>query len=119
MEAGHPKACVLADIFHIYKGGSDFSTLKMFQGSTLQVFHMNDYPSDPPRDKINDSFRVLPGDGVAPVNQILTDLYQLGGVKVLSLELFNAKYWQGDPMDVAKLGLEKMKQAVKPILTAK
>ena len=42
----------------------------------------------------------------------------IGGVKVLSLELFNAKYWQGDPMDVARLGLEKMKQSVQTMLAA-
>jgi len=24
MESGHPKACVLADVYHLYKGGSDF-----------------------------------------------------------------------------------------------
>lgn len=29
-ETGHPKACVLPDIFHIYKGGSDFHALAFF-----------------------------------------------------------------------------------------
>ncbi len=24
IDANHPKACVLADVFHMYKGGSDF-----------------------------------------------------------------------------------------------
>jgi 2-keto-myo-inositol isomerase len=112
METGHPKACVLADVFHLYKGGSPFEGLRLASGIALQVFHMNDYPADPPRDKINDSFRIYPGDGVAPLTQILRDLRATGGRKVLSLELFNRQYWQQDASEVAKNGLMKMKAAV-------
>jgi len=113
IESGHPQACVLADVFHIYKGGSDFNGLKLFGSTTIQVFHMNDYPSDPPRDKINDSFRVFPGDGVAPLTQIVRHLQAVGGPKVLSLELFNRKYWEQDALETAKAGLEKMKATVR------
>jgi len=109
IETGHPKACVLADIFHVYKGGSDFHGFKLLAENTVQVLHMNDYPSDPPRDKINDSFRVYPGDGSAPVADILRLLHQTGGQKVLSLEVFNRKYWEQDAVEVARTGLEKMK----------
>jgi sugar phosphate isomerase/epimerase len=73
---------------------------------------MNDYPSDPPREKIDDSYRVYPGDGVAPLSDILRNLHATGGQKVLSLELFNRKYWAEDPLVVAKAGLDRMKAAV-------
>ena len=112
METGHPKACVLADVFHLYKGGSPFEGIKLASGSALQVFHLNDYPSDPPREKINDSFRVLPGDGTAPLTQILRDLQADGRRTVLSLELFSRKYWEQDALEVAKTGLEKMRKVV-------
>jgi sugar phosphate isomerase/epimerase len=112
IESGHPKACMLPDIFHIYKGGSDFSGLRTINGSAIHVFHMNDYPDDPPRDKINDGYRVFPGDGVGPVTQVLRDLQAIGGRKVLSLELFSRKYWEQDATEVAKAGLDKMKTAV-------
>jgi len=111
IETGHPKACVLADVFHIYKGGSGFNGLRLLSSSAIQVFHMNDYPAEPPRDKINDSYRVFPGDGVAPLTQIVRNLQASGGRKVLSLELFNRKYWEQDALETAKAGLEKM-QAV-------
>src|SRR5262249_6876565 len=62
METGHPKACVLADVFHLYKSGSDASGLAMLGPQTVQVLHMNDYPSEPPREKIDDSYRIFPGD---------------------------------------------------------
>jgi hypothetical protein len=32
------------------------------------------------------------------------------GPKILSLELFNREYWEQDPLQVAKTGLEKMKK---------
>ena len=116
IESGHPKACVLADVFHLYKGGSDFRSLKLLNGSAIQVFHLNDYPADPPRDKINDSFRIFPGDGTAPLLQTLRDLRSTGGPKVLSLELFNKEYWKQDALEVAKQGLAKMKAMVQTAL---
>ncbi len=112
IQSGHPKACILADVFHLYKGGSDFNGLRLLRANALQVFHLNDYPAEPPPEKINDSYRVFPGDGVAPLAQILRDLRDHGGLTVLSLELFSRKYWEMDALEVAKAGLAKMKAAV-------
>ena len=77
---------------------------------------MNDYPADPPREKIGDRDRVYPGDGVAPLTQILQDLHNNNSNAVLSLELFNQVYWKQDPLKVAKTGLTKMKDAVNKAL---
>ncbi len=112
VESGHPSACILADVFHIYKGGSDFAGLKLLSAAATPVFHINDYPAEPPRDKINDSARVYPGDGVAPLTQILRDLHTKGSNIVLSLELFNPDYYKQDPLEVAKTGLAKLRTAV-------
>lgn len=112
MQAGHPKACVLADVFHLYKGESGFLGLRMLSSQAVQVLHMNDYPAAPPRETITDRDRVYPGDGVAPFKQILGDLHRINPSLVLSLELFNPAYWKGDPLETAKTGLAKMKQAV-------
>lgn len=113
IETGHPNACVLADVFHLYKGGGNPAGLRLMSGKMIQMFHMNDYPADPPRDQINDSYRIFPGDGVGPLTQMLRDLQAIGGPKVLSLELFNKKYYEQDALEVAKAGLAKMKAAVK------
>ncbi len=111
-EAGHPKACLLLDIYHLYRGGSDFTGLDLMSDSALQVFHINDYPAAPPREKMNDADRVYPGDGIAPMSQILNSIGGADRSIVLSLELFNRDYWKLDPLEVAKTGLEKMKAAV-------
>jgi len=111
-EAAHPDACALLDIFHIYRGGSDFAGLRMFNGAAMHMLHVNDYPADPPRDKITDAERILPGDGVAPIVPILRDLRAAGFHGMLSLELFNRELWKQDPLVVARAGLEKIKALV-------
>ena len=112
METGHRNACVLPDVFHLYKGGSDLHGIRLLGPEAIQVLHMNDYPNDPPREKIDDSYRMYPGDGVAPLSDLLQTLRRTGGRKVLSLELFNRKYWSEDALGVAKTGLAKMKAMV-------
>jgi sugar phosphate isomerase/epimerase len=109
--ADHPKACVLADVFHLYKGGSGFHGLRLLSAQAIQVIHMNDYPAAPPRETIADRDRVFPGDGIAPMKQIIADLRQVNPNLVLSLELFNPSYWNSDPLETARRGLAKMKQA--------
>ena len=116
IESGHPKACLLPDVYHIYKGGSDFNGFKLLSHKAIQVFHLNDYPADPPRETIGDRDRVFPGDGIAPLAQILQDLHANNNRAVLSLELFNPTYWKQDPLEVAKTGLAKMKAAVNKAL---
>ncbi len=112
VESGRSDACVLPDVFHIYKGGSDFAGLEMFAGNAIHLFHMNDYPAKPSREKIKDADRVYPGDGVAPLDTILQTLKKNGFEGALSLELFNPSYWKQDPLHVAQTGLRKMKEVV-------
>lgn len=112
IEAGHPKACLLPDVYHIFKGGSRFEGLNQLSADAIPVFHVNDYPAQPPRAEMNDAHRVYPGDGVAPLDRIFRGLADNGSKAVLSLELFNRDYWQQDPLEVAKTGLAKTKAAV-------
>ena len=110
VQSGHPRACVLADVFHMYRGGSPFDGLRLLSAQALPILHMNDYPADPPRDKINDSQRVFPGDGIAPFKSIL-GMLRAGGVHpVLSLELFNKEYYKMEALEAARTGLRKMKE---------
>ena len=72
---------MLADVYHLYKGGSDFTGLKSARAqSSMHVCHMNDYPAKPPRDVIADKDRVYPGDGVAPLVDILRRSAKLGSM---------------------------------------
>jgi sugar phosphate isomerase/epimerase len=113
MESGHPKACILPDVFHLYKGRSALEGIRLLGPASIHVFHVNDYPADPPRDKLSDADRVYPGDGVAPYQSLLRDLRQGGFHVMLSLELFNRQLWKQDPLVVAQRGFEKIKALVR------
>src|SRR5262249_12805623 len=52
IESGHPKACILPDVYHLYKGGSNIAGLRLLSGNAMHVFHLNDYPANPPRSEI-------------------------------------------------------------------
>ncbi len=104
---------ILPDVYHLYRGGSNFKSLQLINGRAIEIFHMNDYPDSIPPAKIEDKDRVYPGEGDGPVIQVLQMLHEMGGPKILSLELFNRSYWEQDALTVAKTGLEKMKRAVK------
>lgn len=110
--ANDPDVKILADVYHMFRGNSGYDTLKMLRGNVIEVFHMNDFVASIPREAQQDKDRVYPGDGAAPMKQILTDLKNMGGAKVLSLELFNESYWKQDALLVAQTGLQKMKELV-------
>jgi sugar phosphate isomerase/epimerase len=117
-ESNHPAACLLPDVYHIFKGGSGFDGLGLVSGNAIHVFHVNDYPGDISRADATDADRVYPGDGAAPLGQIVRVLYQNGFRGMLSLELFNRQYWQQDALEVARTGLEKTRAAVRASLAS-
>src|SRR5262245_5537492 len=112
-ECGRAGGCVLPDIYHLYKGGSDFAGLKLLSAQAIGIFHVNDYPASKGRDTIVDADRVYPGDGVAPLKDVFRTLAEVGYKGFLSVELFNRDYWKQDPNLVAKTALDKLKAAVK------
>jgi sugar phosphate isomerase/epimerase len=116
VESGHPQACVLPDVYHLYKGGSSPEGLRLLNGAAMHAFHFNDYPAEPPRAEITDAARVFPGDGVAPLALIVRELAASGFRGSFSLELFNRDYWQRDALDVARIGLAKMRAVVEQSL---
>lgn len=107
IEAHHPKACVLPDVFHLYRGGSELADIEHLNPRLLAGFHLNDYPADPPRESIADKDRVYPGDGIAPLKQLFRNLRGIGYTGPLSIELFNPDYYRQDPVVVARTAIEK------------
>ena len=106
---GRKDAAILADVYHTYRGGSSFAALRRLSAATLPVLHMNDYPANPPREKLVDADRVWPGDGIAPWKEIFSCLDGAGADPWLSIELFNPAYWKTTPADTLRAGYEKMK----------
>jgi sugar phosphate isomerase/epimerase len=116
IESGHPHACILADVYHLYKGASEFGGLRLLNGAAMHTFHLNDYPAKPPRGEITDAHRVYPGDGIAPLARTLRDLREAGFRGVISLELFNREYWKQDALTVLRTGLARIRAVVRASL---
>lgn len=109
---GHPRACLLADIFHLYRGGSDVGGLRLLNGRAIGLFHVNDYPASPPRATVRDGDRVWPGEGVGPVVEVLRTLRDIGYRGALSVELFNEAYYTMPALEAAKAGLAAIRGCV-------
>ena len=112
-EAGRPNARLLLDAYHLHRGGStrgDISGgLHLLGPGAMEVFHLNDFPADPPAAELNDKDRVYPGDGDAALGDLFAAFRAIGFAGTLSLELFNPTLWAQDPLTVAKEGLAKMR----------
>jgi len=117
-QVDHPKSCMLLDIYHLYKGGSDFHTLGLLSGQGLPLVHTNDYPAKPARETISDQYRVYPGDGIAPLDTIFQTLNAVDFRGFLSVELFNRSYWKESPLKVARAAIEKTRAAVRHALSS-
>jgi 2-keto-myo-inositol isomerase len=113
LNSGHPKACILPDVYHLYKGGSGHDSIRLLSGDAVHVIHTNDYPAEPAREAVNDGHRIYPGDGVAPLSRFFQNLKAIGFAGSLSVELFNKEYWKQDAALVARTALEKTRAAVK------
>jgi len=111
--AGRPDASLLLDVFHLYKSGTPFTALRQINGASLHVMHLNDYPQAADASTLNDGNRIYPGDGVAPLRQILRDLRDNGFRGYLSLELFNKEYWAKSADENLKTAMEKIRATVR------
>lgn len=114
VESGHPKAKVLLDNYHLYKGGSSLATLQLMNPTATEIFHMNDY-TNIPRETIKDEDRIMPGDGISPLKETLKALSSETRPLILSVEIFNKKYYDMDAGDVARIALAKMKKATEGV----
>ncbi len=110
--SGHPDATVVVDPFHCWRGGGPVSSLSKLKSSQIAISHFNDSPAEPAASLQEDSDRVMPGDGVVDLTFYCDQLASTGYNGYLSLELFREDLWAKDALEVAKLGIEKMRPFV-------
>jgi len=110
---GHPDANLLLDFYHLYRGGNSYDSLNLINLARLPVFHINDYPADPPREQLNDRYRVYPGDGICPFEKIIPQMRENGFNGAFSVELFNEEYCRNNTVEqVLATTLEKTKKVI-------
>lgn len=107
-DADHPDSCMIMDPFHILRGGGSIQSIALIPADKVAIWHWNDASGGKPFSCQSDADRVMPGDGVGPLEEIEHLALTQGYEGYVSLELFNEELWQQDPMEVAQLGMEKM-----------
>lgn len=107
---GDPDATIVADVFHMMRGGGTVDDLLMIDGRRMAIFHINDLPPVPPPTEQTDGDRVMLGAGIADLSRTLKNLAEIGYSGPLSLELFNPELWDQDPLDVARRGRDRLRE---------
>ncbi len=100
------------DPFHIFRGGGSVESVAKLRAEQIAVSHFNDVVNSVPREKQGDGDRVMPGDGVFALRRYCELLRGTGYGGFVSLELFREDLWARDPREVARIGLEKMREVV-------
>jgi 2-keto-myo-inositol isomerase len=108
-ECGEPDACLIIDAFHNWNSTTTFEDLRALAPDRIAHYHINDAASGIPSGSQKDPDRVMIGDGVIDLRGELSILKEKGYDRWLSLELFNAEWWAKDPMETAKVGIERMR----------
>ncbi len=98
--AAHPNVRPMLDIFHFWSGLSKFQDLDLLEPGELAHAHFQDL-LDAPRELTNNDYRLIPGDGIAPLVPILQKLAEKEYDGALSVELFRQELVRGDPFQVA------------------
>jgi sugar phosphate isomerase/epimerase len=109
---GDSRATVVADVFHMIRGGGTVDDLLQIPGDRLANFHINDVPAQPDPLTQKDEDRVMVGDGIADLPRVIANLRTIDYRGPLSLELFNHALWAQDPFEVVKTGLDRIRALV-------
>jgi sugar phosphate isomerase/epimerase len=99
--AAHPNMRALFDCYHFWSGQSKFEDLDLVKPGDIGHVHFQDVP-DMPRELLDQTTRVIPGDGITPLVKILQKLKQKDYAGPLSVELFLPRFQQGDPYEIAR-----------------
>jgi sugar phosphate isomerase/epimerase len=100
--ANHPNAGVLFDCYHFWSGPNKLEDLDLLRPGEVKHVHFQDVP-DMPRELLDLTTRVMPGDGVAPLTTILQKLGDKAAYAgPLSVELFAPRFQTRDPYDIAR-----------------
>jgi 2-keto-myo-inositol isomerase len=102
---------MVLDTFHFYAGGSSVNTIRNVDQEKIFIFHIND-AEKLPREQLQDAHRLYPGEGVIPLEEIVSGLKGIGYDGPVSLEMFRPEYWVRPPEEVARRGMESIRKYI-------
>lgn len=104
---------LVLDTCHFYAGGSTLPSIERVDPRKLFILHLNDV-EERPQETIEDAHRLLPGEGVIPLGDILERLHRIGFDGLCSVELFRPAYWERDPEELARAAYAAARRTLEP-----
>jgi 2-keto-myo-inositol isomerase len=112
-KTGRDNVGLVVDCAHLWGGGGLFDEIEMVDLAHIFTFHLDDL-EDLPKEAITDAQRILPGQGVIPLDEICRRLKNVGYDGDCSVELFRPEYWEWDPKELASAVRESATKVLSP-----
>jgi sugar phosphate isomerase/epimerase len=96
-----PNVGLLVDSFHVYTSGTTHAHLATIPARRIVLVHLNDAPPGPVAE-LQDSNRLLPGEGVIDLNGFMEAMAKAGYDGPVSLEVFSEELKKLSPADGAR-----------------
>lgn len=93
---------LLIDTFHLYAGKSKVEDILLADKGEITFVHINDM-RDVPIELATDADRVIPGEGIFPLYEMVRSVQRTGYSGYYSVELFNKDLWDMNPVEASKL----------------
>ncbi len=114
---GRQNVGLVFDTYHFHVGGSSWQSLEEVDVGRVFIVHINDV-QDLPLAQLTDGHRLLPGEGILPLNRMISRLQARGYNGAYSLEVMRPAYREREPLEYAQAGLEKTQSVVQKASTA-
>ena len=105
LETSRSNVGLVLDTCHFHVGGSEMGCILHLEQQKVLILHLSDVEDRPP-ESIEDAHRLLPGEGIIPLDDILIRLKHISFDGLCSVELFRPEYWERDPAELASAARE-------------
>lgn len=105
-----PQGALVIDAFHNWNSSTTLDDLKALPIERIAHYHIDDADPNKPALTQKDPDRVMLGEGAIDLAAEIAVLREKGYDGWVSLELFNEELWANEPLEVAKLGMERLQQ---------
>ncbi len=105
-----PDLGLTIDAFNVYLADkcADLQYLRKIDLDKIFIYHIDDC-EDLPLGILDHCHRLMPGDGIIPLQTFTDILKEKGYTNGASIELFRPEYWEQDPESIIELGARKAK----------
>jgi sugar phosphate isomerase/epimerase len=107
-------ATILVDTWHFFRGTSTLDQLRAVPGDKVGSTQFNDAPAEPAEDIMTETIegRLLPGEGVIPIVDIIRVLDEIGSQAPIGVEVFNSRHDSMAPAEVGRVTAEATRRVL-------